>query len=151
MNLDLIGVVEENIKIKQKHEILNFYYDSYEKFNGWLVYYEDKIDDCYINLMYSYNDIQKIILVIQFYKEKVFIDFNYNNWYYTSYFDQTYYMIFGNIEIVKFCIELFGDKLLNLPMIGQFIRASYYKKSCIELLKETYGTQKLQALNYQFN
>ncbi len=105
-------------------------------FNGRKICKNDMINSDYIVSLYYNKDFEKIKVAIKLYKEKFFKEY-----YYQEHYLSNYYVIFANIEIVKFCIELYGDELLNLDsdIKQQLIKSAFLNDNCINLLYETYG------------
>ncbi len=139
----MIDLIEDNIKLNQLYES----YETYIKFNGWLVCSNGEIDGDFIIMMYKNNDIQNIKLVIQLYKEKVFKNDNEDF--------MIFWRMFENIEILKFCIELFGNELLEIKTIDKIIYGACRNIECIKLLIDTYGSKlpvnKLYNNNVEVN
>ncbi len=133
MNFDLIEILENDIKICQNYDIE---YNTIDEFNGWKIFKNDMINSDYIVFMYYYKDFENIKLVIKLYKEKIF-----KRYYYKKDYIINYYIIFENIEIVKFCIEIYGDEFLCLDsdVKRQLIEVADLNDNCINLLYETYG------------
>ena len=146
MNFDLIGVVEESIKIKQLilNESLRFiqHFILYEdddiclipNFNGWYILHdEETLNLDYIKMLYKNEDFDSIKLLFDLYKEKLLVN-NYE-------FDTL--EIFGNIKVLKMFVDSCKDELIKLDEINNLLYDCCQNYECIKLLVDIYG-DKLQ-------